>query len=88
MHSSRKKEKYLHTSLFVFYMYINIFSYNWYNPRLKYPNNYISAVVLLYSVNKTYLSGLTIMFTNIITSNGLNSTLLADIQNKGYNTCD
>lgn len=28
------------------------------------------------------------MFTGIRTSNGLNSTRLADIQNKGYFTCD
>lgn len=55
---------------------------------LKYHNNYILAVVSLYPVTKTYSSGSTIMFTGIRSSNGLNSTSLADIRNKGYFTCD
>ncbi|CAC5389432.1 unnamed protein product [Mytilus coruscus] len=46
------------------------------------------TAVSLYPFDKTYSSGSTIMFSGIITSNGLNHTRLADFQNKGYFTCD
>ncbi|CAC5389434.1 unnamed protein product [Mytilus coruscus] len=61
---------------------------NWNIARLKYHNNYILAAVSLYPIDKDYSSGSTIMFTSLRTSNGLNSTRLADIRNKGYFTCD
>ncbi|XP_063410657.1 CAP-Gly domain-containing linker protein 1-like [Mytilus trossulus] len=46
------------------------------------------TAVSLYPVYKTYSSGSTIMFNGIRSSNGLNSTRLANIRNKGYFTCD
>lgn len=47
----------------------------------------IPAAVSLNPVEKTYLPGSTIMFTNIKTSNGLDNTHLTDIRNKGFFTC-
>ncbi|VDI58908.1 Hypothetical predicted protein [Mytilus galloprovincialis] len=46
------------------------------------------TAVSLYPVHKSYSPGSTIMLTGIRSSNGLNSTRLADIRNKGYFTCD